>query len=175
MGTVLRKAVHAAANLLFFSLTAAAAALLVLRLAGIGAYAVKTPSMAPACPVGTMIFVVRADFDEFAEGDIVTFRRSGTVVTHRVYAVDREARLLITKGDHNDIPDGVLVAEEEIVGKVQWLVPYAGFVYLLSETTAGKIAIVSVFVLLAFTALVTGKKEDAPVENQPPGEDAPPD
>lgn len=156
----MKKVVNIAVNMVFIFMMLTAAALIILRIFGYTAYSVKTPSMYPVCPVGTMIFVAKTDFDDFSEGDIVTYKLGEAAVTHRVYNVNTKARTLITKGDNNDVPDNVPVLEENIIGRVEFYIPYAGYLYIFAETIYGKICIVSAFVFLAVLSVLTENSED---------------
>lgn len=156
----MKRVIHIAVSAVFAFLMLIAAALLLLRLFGITAYSVKTPSMYPSCPVGTMIFSAKTDFDDFSKGDIVTYKIGDSVITHRVYEVDKKARTITTKGDNNNVPDNVPVSEKNIVGRVEFYIPYAGYIFIFAETVYGKICIVAVFVLLAVLSVITKNTKD---------------
>ena len=155
----MKRVINISVNVLLVLMLLTVASLVLLRIVGYTSYTVKTPSMYPSCPVGTMIFVGKADFDDFSKGDIVTFKQGDSVITHRVYYVDEKSRTLVTKGDNNDIPDNVPITEENIVGRVEFYVPYIGFIYLLADSIYGKIVIASVFVFVAVLSVLTEKSE----------------
>ncbi len=162
----MKKIINVAVNIIFVLLILSSVALVLLRAVGITAYAVKTPSMYPVCPVGTMIFVVPTAFDDFSEGDIVTYKVNSTVVTHRIYDIDTENRTVITKGDNNNTPDGSPISEKNIVGKVEFYIPYAGYVYIFAETTYGKVSLVAAFVVLAALSVLTRSSDDETKQNE---------
>ena len=87
-----------------------------------GSYAVLTSSMEPTIDAGDVVYTY--DTDNYNEGDVITYRHNGRLVTHRVVAAD--AGSFRTKGDANDSPDRYLVSEEMIVGKVVFHLPYLG-------------------------------------------------
>ena len=157
---MIRKIINIAVNIIFVLMILSAAALMVLRAVGITAYAVKTPSMYPVCPVGTMIFVVPADFEDFSKGDIITYRLNNAVVTHRIYEVDAENRTVITKGDNNNTPDGSPISERNIIGRVEFYIPYAGYLYIFAETVYGKVSVAAAFVILAALSVLTRSSDD---------------
>ena len=77
--------------------------------------------------------VVRpAEAEEIAVGDIITYREPGEgakLTTHRVVEVEDENGLqFITKGDANEVVDQGPVPAENLVGKVVFAIPYAGYV-----------------------------------------------
>ncbi|AST93525.1 signal peptidase I [Sutcliffiella cohnii] len=90
---------------------------------------VLTGSMEPQISVGDLTIIKKIPFEKVLEEDVVTFRmnNSQTFVTHRVERiVDNSA--LETKGDANNVIDDELVTEEQLVGKVMFIVPKAGYI-----------------------------------------------
>jgi len=72
-------------------------------------------SMIPAIWPGDVITVHSCDMGDLQPGEIVLYRREGTLVAHRIAWIRGD--LLSTRGDalqHDDLPIG----ESEIVGKV---------------------------------------------------------
>lgn len=104
-----------------------------LRLAGLCPYAVLSGSMEPVIATGGMVFTDTADRRP-EEGDIITYRLNGTMVTHRV--VRQENGCYITKGDANQGEDTIPVLPSQIVGTVCFSLPILGFVvsYLQEQT-----------------------------------------
>lgn len=97
-------------NGIFFLLTIAAL-LLYLRF---DLFYIKTGSMEPALPIGSIVVV-----DPVAEpeiGDIFAYRAGTMVVIHRIIAKDGNNYTF--KGDANASPDISPVAGEQILGKV---------------------------------------------------------
>lgn len=97
-------------------------------------YSVLTSSMAPSYEPGTFLVVRPVDYDTLGMGDVVTYQlRSGepSVVTHRIvgFSSDQEGnRLLITKGDNNDLVDTDPVREVQVRGSLLYAVPKIGYV-----------------------------------------------
>lgn len=97
-----------------------------------------------------------------AVSDVIVFNLPGRTVpiVHRVHRVheDGDTRLLLTKGDNNELDDRVLypvgftwVKEEDIVGKVCAIIPHVGFLTNLSEDRPWvKYALVGAAVLWAW-------------------------
>lgn len=96
-------------------------------------YSVLTSSMAPKYAPGTFIVVQPTPFDELRVGDVVTYQLHSArpeVVTHRItgFTADQDGnRLLVTKGDNNDLADPNPVMEVQVRGKLLYAVPGAGF------------------------------------------------
>lgn len=107
---------------------------------GIKLYGVQTGSMEPTCTIGTLVVVKPTAFEDIHERDIITFTvAENTIVTHRVISIDREKQLLETKGDNNTVADSSPVSYGNVVGRVWFQIPYAGYVVLLSTTRFGRI------------------------------------
>lgn len=87
-------------------------------------YIVRTNSMAPALQAGDAI-VLRPPGQMPAVGDIVTYEKSGKVITHRVVEIRDGAA--IVKGDANEGPDPWSVRPSEIRGIAAARIPYLGY------------------------------------------------
>jgi len=96
---------------------------------GLGSFVVVCPSIEPAIPAGSIVYVVGAD--AYVEGDAVTFTAGNRIVTHRI--VGRTADGYVTQGDANGRPDGV-VAETDLIGRVDRSVAVYG--HLLRVVTS---------------------------------------
>lgn len=99
----------------FFFLLAIAALLLYLRF---DLFYIKTGSMEPALPVGTVVIV---DTDANAviraqEGDIFAYQSGKNVVIHRIVSIDEEGYTF--KGDANPSADAAKIARSQLIGKV---------------------------------------------------------
>jgi len=142
-------------------------------------YVVLSDSMSPAIEAGAVVFVGEVPADDIGEGDVITIERAGATgdssrVTHRVVeVVERDGeRRFRTKGDANEDPDPGLVAPSEVVGVVQFHVPYMGYVTSFAQTRLGILALVvvpavllvvsEVWDLLTATATTREEDEDAP-------------
>ncbi len=92
---------------------------------------VKSGSMEPTILTGSIIAVLPGT--QYAVGDIITFGEdTGKQIptTHRIIGVSGEgaAATFTTQGDANEDPDQDPVARSEIIGKVLFTAPYAGYV-----------------------------------------------
>ena len=95
-------------------------------------FIVTSASMTPTIAVGSVVVVDPSGAQTMKVGDIGTFvaPESGLRVTHRIVEVqggEGPARVYITKGDAVRNPDGPRGASTA-VGRVQYTVPYVGYV-----------------------------------------------
>jgi signal peptidase len=79
---------------------------------------VRSGSMAPTIPTGSIVFYKKVNATDVKVGNIIVFDKPGAAqekVTHRVYKIGTgpTGRYAITKGDANGVPD-------------DWRVPLAG-------------------------------------------------
>jgi signal peptidase len=121
-------------------------------------FVVAGGSMEPTVPRGS-VAVVHPMTGAPDVGDAVTLRGShGTYVTHRVVRVAEldGTRYLELKGDANASPDPVLVPASAAVGRVEVVVPFAGYVQLALARPAGWMAVLcGVVTLWLASALLT--------------------
>ena len=91
---------------------------------------VLSGSMEPAIKTGSIIVV--KPVDEYKIGDVITFgpeTRIKTPTTHRIIDMRVTEGVLsyITQGDTNNAPDRKEILQKEIIGKVLFSIPYAGY------------------------------------------------
>ena len=157
-----------------------AACVFIPMLFGAKLYTVRTGSMHPAYPVGTIVFVVPVDAEELEAGDVVTYHvTGGAVVTHRVVDNDRQGRRLRTKGDNNNTEDQAPVLYGDVIGRVKFGIPEVGKFFLFLGTRSGQIKagiiIGAVIVIILICKLFFRSGDDEDDENnggdgQTPGE-----
>jgi signal peptidase len=116
------------------TLALAAAALLILaRVLGWQAMIVRSGSMEPAVPVGSLVLVQRVSGQDVRVGDAIAVQRTGgarpVTVLHRVVALsERDGRRFAElKGDANATPDPDPVALTQPVARLGAVVPRAGY------------------------------------------------
>lgn len=107
---------------------------------------VTTGSMAPTMPVGTAVFIkARA---HYAVGEVITFERAGEKIptTHRIVSDSIQGGELYytTRGDANDAPDQLPVAQGDVLGAVWLSVPYLGYVLDFARRPTGFALLVGV-------------------------------
>jgi len=118
------------------------------------ALTVISGSMEPKISVGSVV-VVKPDKD-YKIGDIITFgpySKTKTPTTHRIYdikVVDGQL-VYITKGDANNAPDAKEIQNKDIIGRVLFSVPFAGYAVDFARKPIGfaLIIIVPAFLIIA--------------------------
>lgn len=106
---------------------------------GYHTYNVKTGSMEPVIPIGSLVLVHSG---AYAIGDIITFNRGPITVTHRIHAIKNGQ--FQTKGDANKIADPELVYRSDTIGKDLLIVPYIGSFVDYIKTIPGFIIFVAI-------------------------------
>jgi len=131
--------------------------------------AVLSGSMEPGIPVGSIVAAMPVDTSEIEVGDVVTYRLAAdTLVTHRVVAINVAERTFTTKGDANEVEDTNPVPFENIVGRVKFHAPLAGYISLYIKTPlgiAGICAVVFVMIILLYLPDMFAKEEKKETEN----------
>lgn len=111
----------------------------------LASYVVQSGSMEPSIMTGDII-LIRPE-SQYEENDVVTFRdQKKRVVTHRISEVKKQGdgTMFLTKGDANRSVDIEFVPLENVVGKVQFVVPKIGFLVSFAKSTLGIILLVVV-------------------------------
>ena len=90
---------------------------IILFAVGIEPYVVETGSMEPAIQRGSLSFINKhVEYSKINENDVIAFSiSSGKKVTHRVIKKTDEG--LETKGDSNNVSDGVSTTQDNYFGK----------------------------------------------------------
>lgn len=133
-----RKICNFLIGLLIVFLLVIAGILILPKLLGYQSLAVLSGSMEPEISVGSIVFIKEADSSQLEKGDVITYRLSGdTRVTHRIAEIHKEDQTVITKGDANENVDGSPVPFQNVEGKVQFHVPYLGYISIYIKTPVG--------------------------------------
>jgi signal peptidase len=87
---------------------------------------------------GDMIIVKSVNSNELTVGDVLAFQEPGskpnTLVTHRIVSIEEgEKRLFQTKGDANNAEDMFKVPASNAVGKLIFVIPFAGYLPDISK------------------------------------------
>ena len=95
---------------------------------------IRSGSMEPAMPVGTLVVWHSVDPADIEVGDVIAFNSStdaDITVSHRVIGVlDNGFR---TKGDANENPDLEVVPASDVIGKVDFDIPHVGSLLMRIE------------------------------------------
>lgn len=126
----LKNVFNALSTLLFIIVLISAFAAVLPVYSGTGRFlTVLSGSMSPEISAGDMVAVKKVNPQDIREGDIISYRRGREYVTHRVVGIASENSRIsfMTKGDANDDKDAETIASENLVGKVVFTVPKAGY------------------------------------------------
>lgn len=96
-------------------------------------YVVHTGSMSPAIPSESAVLVREGGY---RVGDVISFVEHGTVVTHRLMAINPDGTIR-TKGDANRTADPWRVPVGSIVGRVVAAPHRVGYLLTYMKTPAG--------------------------------------
>lgn len=125
------------------------------RIVGYTPYAITSGSMIPEYPVGSIVYVKEVSTNELAIGDDISFYINNSVIaTHRIGEIDYTNEQVQTYGinnkdsEGNQINDAEPVDFDKIVGRVEFTIPALGYLYIITRTTTGKIAVVAIVVVL---------------------------
>ena len=126
------------------------------KLFGIDVYVVLSGSMEPVYHTGSIIYVKNVDVDTLEVGDVITFKMSNTVATHRIIDVVEDGGVIKyqTKGDANNMADGNLVTQESVIGSPIFTIPYLGFLINFVQNPPGLYLVVAVGALLILLILL---------------------
>lgn len=119
---------------------------------------VRSGSMEPVYPVGSLIYVKSAEPDAYLPGETVTFYLPDgeTLVTHRIVEADREKEVVYTKGDANEVEDGVATPFSRIIGRPFLCIPYLGYLAGYLADPAGKAGILLLVVMVCILSWMDG-------------------
>ena len=142
----LLKLYHRFLGLLLVALLLTVFVSIVPRFFGIKPFIVLSGSMEPEIHTGSMAYIhTKTDPYKIHSGDIITYKISDTVVTHRV--IDETVTTVTTKGDANEEADFSPVTRDNIVGKYLFSIPYLGYLYSYITTPFLFPVLVSLFVV----------------------------
>ena len=120
---------------------------------GFGMAIVLSGSMEPYLNVNDLVVVVPAE--SYEEGEVIVFQENGSLIIHRVIAIDAAAEKLQTKGDANNAPDEP-VSFTQVKGREAFHIPFVGIIVRGLKSPVGVIA---VLVLAVFLMHSSWKKE----------------
>jgi signal peptidase len=102
---------------------------------------VYTGSMEPVIPVGGLVVIKPVDPGTLRTGDIICFKFSEAIsITHRIVKITNEG--FLTKGDANENLDQWTVENEEVVGKVLFVIPFLGYLGSFVRTPIGLVLLI---------------------------------
>lgn len=130
------------------------------RFLGYEIYTVVSGSMEPAIPVGSAVYVAETAPEEIQDGDVIAFVSEGSVVTHRVVRNRLVEGEFVTRGDANDAEDMHPIDYEDLIGRVEYHVPFIGQLMVLYTGTVGKIYVICFAACGAMLNMLAGRLRD---------------
>lgn len=127
------------------------------RAIGHESYAIRSGSMEPTIPIGSLVITAATDEYAVAVGDVVTVRAAnGVLLTHRVAEVDdSEVQVwLRLKGDANSTPDAVLVPASSVLGEVTVSLPFIGYLVGILTVPAGQLCVLAYFLAIGLATWI---------------------
>jgi signal peptidase I len=130
--------------------------------------------MEPTIGLGSAIVIHAVEPAALKVDDIVSMRvgPAQTTFTHRIVAViDREdGRWIRTKGDANGAPDPTLVPATAVIGRVELVVPFAGYLLAILAVPTGVMFVLGLAATLLAVAWLLESLEPEPRLVRRPGE-----
>jgi signal peptidase I len=116
---------------------------------------VRSGSMQPTIPTGSVVFYTKKDASKVKVGDVIVFSRPGVPnekVTHRVVKIGSSGtgRYFLTKGDANGAPDDWRVPAVGTGWIARFHIPTVGYALVDLQSTIGRL------LLLIIPALALG-------------------
>jgi signal peptidase len=113
------------------------------------ALVVRSGSMSPTIPTGSIVFYHKENASAVKVGDIIVFQKPGTTnekVTHRVFKISNGAngKFFTTKGDANGAPDDWQIPAVGTGWVASFHVPTIGYILAGLESTLGRLLLLAV-------------------------------
>ena len=107
---------------------------------GVRPYVVLSGSMEPQIHTGSICIInTRASYEDVEAGDVIAYETvSGMMVTHRAVRVTKTG--IETKGDANDVSDGITTTKDNFKGKTIFTIPCVGYLIWGIKTGILKVA-----------------------------------
>lgn len=100
---------------------------------------------------GDLVFIHDTQTNSLKTGDVISYMYESAVITHRmveIRPISPENNRYITQGDTNTAPDKDPVSEEQIIGKLFFRIPKAGYVVHFSQTPLGMLIFIGIPLVL---------------------------
>lgn len=126
---------------------------------GIRPYVVLSGSMEPEISTGSLCFVnARSPYRKIKKGDVIAYEKGDMLVVHRSVKVTESG--IETKGDANQISDGITTTAANYKGKMIYSIPFFGYILHFFLSLAGKSIVVMCISVYLLYQLLFEKKGD---------------
>lgn len=130
-------------------------------------YIVTSGSMEPDYPVGSLIYVKKADVNTIKVGDVITFYMtdSDIVATHEVYEIDTTNKEFRTQGINNVDEDGNIIHDanpvsfDNLIGTPIYCIPYLGYINKYITKSPGLYIVIGITLFVVIMSFLFEKKE----------------
>lgn len=166
----MKKTLKLIGNVIMYAFFAALLAVVIGYFCGVKPAVIISGSMEPAIHTGSLSFVnTKADYNKIEVNDVVVFTTStGDQVTHRAIAISDAG--IETKGDANDVSDGITTTPANFGGKTLFSIPYLGYAVTYMQEPVGMVIIGIVIVAIIAMGIVDSwadrKERKAQEENK---------
>ncbi|MGL6106251.1 signal peptidase I [Romboutsia sp.] len=127
----------------------------IFKIIGYRTYTVLSGSMEPEVYPGDTVVIKHTNKTDIQVNDVVTYTDDeGVVITHRI--IEQTDEGYITKGDNNNVQDSDIITSKDIIGKVVFSIPKAGFVI---QFLSQKWVITVEMILLGIFIIIYSKNE----------------
>ncbi|WP_458459139.1 class B sortase [Pseudobutyrivibrio sp.] len=147
-------------NVLIIFVIIAIAPIAIPKVFGVQAFNVISGSMEPTISVGSIVYVRNVEFEELSQGDVIAFESGASVVTHRIVEINKEDKLITTKGDANNTEDFNPVFYTNVIGRMIAHFPIYGTIVAWLTDTVGKLVAVVVLVIGAVLSYLGEDKKE---------------
>jgi signal peptidase I len=135
------------------------------------ALVVRSGSMEPTIPTGSIVFYRPVQATDVKVGDVIVFSEPGqpnTKVTHRVFSIGNgpTGKYFVTKGDANGSPDNWHIPAVGTGWKDVFHVPYVGYILFDIQSTYGRLLLLlvpaAVLALITLWEIWEGRRRQGP-------------
>lgn len=119
---------------------------------GYKAFSITTGSMEPVIQINDLIIVKEYEPDEIKQGDIISYQKDETIITHRVERkIEENSNVYyITKGDDNYILDEQKVEHVDVEGRYILRIPKLGKIVLIFKNKDIVILVIIILIILNY-------------------------
>lgn len=118
---------------------------------GRSVFVIRGHSMSPTVPLGSLVVNEVVAPEVIRPTDVISIRASnGVVFTHRVVSIvgSGEGLAFLTQGDANRSADPVPTPANQVIGRMSFFVPFAGFLAGLLSVPSGMLSVLSMLAML---------------------------
>ena len=155
----IEKVIKALVNALMTLILIVGIAFILLYIIGIEPFVVISGSMEPTIETGSLSFINKhVKYSSIKPNDVIAYQTpGGAKVTHRVINVTEDG--METKGDSNNLSDGISTRPDNFIGKNIFSIPKLGYGVKLMQTSVGKIVIVTLAVVILISGFLMDDKK----------------